>query len=109
MGLPDILSWLGQFGPWVSLAVVTLAFFLWKDWRRELRLQDRVEKLEKDQQETVLPLVAKCTEVIAQNTAVMGRLEQIMDRLATVQLLNERTTLNHLVADAVAYRSESNG
>ena len=53
--------------------------------------------------------MTKCTEVIAQNTAVMGRLEQIMDRLATVQLLNERTTLNHLVADAAAFRTESNG
>ena len=35
MSLFDIVNWLGQFGPWVSLAVITLGFFLWKDWRRE--------------------------------------------------------------------------
>ena len=107
MGLSDIFLLLGQFGPWVTLAVVTLGFFLWKDWRREVRLQDRVEKLEKEQKEIILPLVSQNVEIISRNTLVMERLERIMDRLATVQLLNERTNLNNLVADAAQFRAEN--
>ena len=107
MGLSDISQMLGQFGPWVTLAVVTLGFFLWKDWRREMRLQDRVEKLEQEHKDTILPLVEKSVEVLAQNTLVLGRIERILDRLATVQLLNERTALNHVVADAAQFRAEN--
>lgn len=63
-----------QFGP---LAGVVL-FFIWRDWKREDRLTARVEKLEDEQRNIILPLVEKSTDVIARNTEVMERLEGVI-------------------------------
>ena len=106
MSLFDIVNWLGQFGPWVSLAVITLGFFLWKDWRREVCLQDRVEKLEQQQKEVILPLVAQCVEVIAQNTLVMERIEKVIKGALAAQSQNERCVLDRLIEDAAEHRGE---
>ena len=65
-----------QFGPFF-LAVV---FFLWRDWRREDRLSNRLDQLEDEQREVILPLVKDCSIVIAKNTAVMERIERSLDR-----------------------------
>ena len=65
-----------QFGPFF-LAVV---FFLWRDYRREDRLSNRLDQLEDEQREVILPLVKECSIVIAQNTAVMERIERFLDR-----------------------------
>jgi len=67
----EYIELLKQFGP---LAGVVL-FFIWRDWKREDRLTTRVEKLEDEQRNIILPLVEKSTEVIARNTEVMDRLE----------------------------------
>ncbi len=61
-----------QFGPFF-LAVV---FFLWRDWKREDRLSNRLDQLEDEQREVILPLVKDCSIVIAKNTAVMERIER---------------------------------
>ncbi len=65
---------LKQYGP---LAIV-VAFFFWQNWLRELRMSDRITRLEDEQRDVLLPLVERCTDVIAQNTAMMERLEKAL-------------------------------
>lgn len=67
----EFVDMIQQFGP---LAGAVL-FFVWRDWKREDRLTSRIEKLEDEQREIILPLVEKTTAVIAQNTLVMERLD----------------------------------
>ena len=71
----DVVALLKQYGP---LIVVT-AFFLWQGWVRENRLCNRVDKLEDEQRTVLLPLVERCSDVIAQNTMMMERLEKALD------------------------------
>ena len=72
----DVIALLKQFGPFF-LAVV---FFLWRDWKREDRYSNRLDQLEDEQREVILPLVKDCSAVIAKNTAVMERIERSLDR-----------------------------
>ena len=60
MSLSDILFMLEAWGPTIGPSLVLLAFFLWKDYRREDRLQGRIDKLEQEQRDVVLPMVEKC-------------------------------------------------
>jgi cbb3-type cytochrome oxidase subunit 3 len=71
----DAITLIKQFGPFF-LAVV---FFLWRDWRREDRLSNRLDELENEQREVILPLVKDCSAVIAKNTSVMERLERRLE------------------------------
>lgn len=73
----ELLDFLKEFGP---LAGAVL-FFIWRDWRREDRLATRIEKLEDEQREVILPLVERTTNVIVQNTAVMSRLETTLEHM----------------------------
>jgi hypothetical protein len=70
-----ILPAIKQYGPLVILA----AFLLWQNWMRELRMVKRIDKLESEQRDVLLPLVERCTEVITQSTAVMESLERALD------------------------------
>lgn len=72
----DAIGLIKQFGPFF-LAVV---FFLWRDWKREDRLSHRIDVLEDEQRNVILPLVKDCSSVIAKNTTVMERLEHHLDR-----------------------------
>jgi hypothetical protein len=63
----DAIALVKQFGP----MLVAVVFFIWRDWKREDRLMKRIDKLEDEQRNVILPLVTKCTEVIAENTTVM--------------------------------------
>ncbi len=72
----DAIGLIRQFGPFF-LAVV---FFLWRDWKREDRLSNRLDQLEDEQREVILPLVKDCSIIIAKNTAVMERIERYLDR-----------------------------
>lgn len=74
--LGDAIALVKQFGPFF-LAVI---FFLWRDYKREDRLAKRIDELENEQRNVVLPLVKDCAAVIATNTAVMERLEKHLDR-----------------------------
>lgn len=67
-----------QYGPLAA----TVLFFIWRDWKREDRLTTRIEKLEDEQREIILPLVEKSTSVIAENTKVMDRLERALEKLS---------------------------
>jgi hypothetical protein len=64
------------YGPFL-LAVV---FFLWRDFKREERLGNRINQLEDEQREVIMPLVQNCTAVITRNTAAMERMEKLLDR-----------------------------
>ena len=65
-----------EFGIMVALVV----FFTWQGWKRETRLNDRISILEEDYTSTLKELVASCTEVISENTAVMQRLETQLNK-----------------------------
>jgi hypothetical protein len=71
----ELITVLRQYGP----LVLVVAFFLWQGWCRENRMSARITKLEDDYKKILLPLVQKCTKVIAKNTVIMRRLEQALD------------------------------
>ena len=75
MDLSDFLLLLKQYGP----LVLVVLFFLWQNWLRELRMSNRINRLEDEQRNVLLPLVERCTDVIAQNTNMMERLEKALD------------------------------
>jgi hypothetical protein len=75
MDLSDLLVLLRQYGP----LVLVVGFFLWQNWLRELRMSKRISKLEDEQRQVLLPMVERCTDVIAQNTAMMERLEKVLE------------------------------
>ena len=56
-----------DFGPLVGV----ILFFIWRDWRREEDLVERVRILEKYNQETLISLVKETITVIASNTQQM--------------------------------------
>lgn len=63
----DAIALIKQFGP----MLVAVVFFIWRDWKREDRLMKRIDKLEDEQRDVLLPLVTNCTRVISENTSVM--------------------------------------
>ena len=75
------MGWLLQnFGPLMTAVV----FFIWRDYRREDKLQTRVKELEDEIQDIVLPLVKNCSAVIAQNTQMMEQNVRVMERLNSI-------------------------
>lgn len=72
----DALELIKMYGPFF-LAVV---FFLWRDYRREDRLTDRIDTLETEQRQVILPLVQHCASVITKCTTVMERVERYLER-----------------------------
>jgi|WetSurMetagenome_2_1015567.scaffolds.fasta_scaffold55140_2 hypothetical protein len=106
MSIGDLWSMLGDSGPILGPVFVVVVFFLWKDWKREARMQKQIDKLEADQKEVTRPLLKECVAVIAQNTVVMTRLERMMDRMLFVQGSDERCVLDRLLHDANEHRGE---
>jgi len=53
-----------DFGPLIGV----ILFFIWRDWKREEDLVNRVKALEDFQQSTLLELSKKSNEVIQSNT-----------------------------------------
>lgn len=96
-----------EAGPVLGLVAAIISFFIWKDWKREMRLQNRIEVLEKDQKEILLPLVQRCSSIIAQNTAVMLRLERVLDKISVVEVKEERDIIERLLEDAEAHRQDA--
>ncbi len=62
--MTDYLTVLKDFGPYIGI----ILFFIWRDWRREESLVDRVRSLEKFNTEVLVSLVKETTAVIAANT-----------------------------------------
>jgi hypothetical protein len=71
MDFSSVADLIKQFGP----LFVAVVFFLWRDWKREDRLSQRINVLEDEQRNVIMPLVEKCSAVIAENTVVISRLE----------------------------------
>lgn len=75
-GFMDAIEILKQYGPFCGCLVLAVAFFIWRDWKREDKLVKRIATLEDETRNVLLPLVKDCTNVIARNTSVMERLEK---------------------------------
>ena len=71
----DLIPIVKQYGP----LILVVAYLLWQGWQRELRMSARIESLENDYRDVLFPMVERCTDVIAQNTSMMERLEKAMD------------------------------
>lgn len=71
----DCVAIIKTYGPFL----VAVAFFLWRDHRREDRMGARIERLEDEMREVMLPLVERTTAVVAENTAVMRAIKNHFD------------------------------
>ena len=63
----DATAWLQVFqgvGPILGV----LLFFIWRDWRREDLLSNKIEKLENYQRDTLVALVEETKAILSQNT-----------------------------------------
>ena len=100
MDLGTSLGFIREWGPFVGPALALLAFFLWKDFRREVQLQKRITSLEKEQKEVLFPLIERCVEVIAQNTLVMQRLEKVIGRCTAVARCDQKNLLDRLIENS---------
>ena len=77
----ELMDLAKDFGPLVGIVL----FFIWRDWRREQNLVERVQKLEDYNTKTLAGiikeqsmLIATSTQVIATNTEVIkANTEQI--------------------------------
>jgi hypothetical protein len=104
MDVSDFVSFCQTWGPVFGPALCVLVFFIWKDWRRETRLQDRIEKLEQDQKDIILPMMQDCVEVIARNTEVMSQVGAMLTRYVAFESQEERKIFEQLIADAEKQR-----
>jgi hypothetical protein len=104
MSFSDAWSICQAWGPVFGPAIGVLIFFLWKDWRRESRLQDRIEQLEKDQKDIILPMMSDCVEVIARNTEVMTQVGAMLTRYVRFESQEERKIFDQLMDDAEKQR-----
>ena len=71
--LPSLLR---DFGPIIGV----ILFFIWRDWKREDVLQDRVTRLESYQQDTLVQLVKDTTSAIAQNSELLKWSGRILEK-----------------------------
>lgn len=74
------LEILKNFGPLVSI----LAFFIYRDWQRELKLTRRIEKLEDYQKRMLQNLVEKTTTALIQSSECLKWMGSVVERLANV-------------------------
>ncbi len=70
----ELMDLAKDFGPLVGIVL----FFIWRDWRREQNLVERVQKLEDYNTEILTNIVKEQAMVIATNTEVIkANTEQI--------------------------------
>jgi hypothetical protein len=62
--MTDLIAVLKDFGPLVG----TILFFIWRDWRREENLVERVKQLEAFNTEVLTQMVKENSAIIAANT-----------------------------------------
>lgn len=70
---------LRELGP----VMAVIFFFIWRDWRREASLSDRIEKLEDYQKATLVQLVEKGTAALVQSSEVIKWISRVMERATT--------------------------
>lgn len=77
-----VYTWLGvlcDFGPILGVVL----FFIWRDWCRETKLSDRVEKLEDYQKTTLAQLVERSTAAISQSSEIIKWIGRMLERVPT--------------------------
>jgi hypothetical protein len=62
--MSDLISVLKDFGPIAG----TILFFIWRDWKREENLVERVKQLEDFNTEVLTQMVKEMSAIIAANT-----------------------------------------
>ena len=72
----DFMNLLKDFGPLVGI----ILFFIWRDWKREENLVDRVSKLEDFNTDVLTNIVKDTTSVIATNTEQLRIMNALMSR-----------------------------
>ena len=72
----DFIDILKDFGPLVGIVL----FFIWRDWKREENLVERVTKLEDFNTEVLTNIVKETTSVIATNTEQLRIMNALMSR-----------------------------
>jgi hypothetical protein len=70
----DLAPLLQEYGIMVTLVL----FFTWQGWRREQRLVQRIDTIEREYNDTLKNLVARSNEVIAANTEIMHQLRLLI-------------------------------
>jgi hypothetical protein len=75
----EFIGLLKDFGPLIGI----LLFFIWRDWRREENLVDRVQKLEDFNTEVLSNMVREQAAVIATNTEVIKANTEQIRQLST--------------------------
>jgi hypothetical protein len=73
--LTALIPLVKQYGPYLAV----ILFFIWKDWKREVRSSNRIEKLEDEFRNGLLTTVMKNSEVVTKNTGVLTRVEKRLD------------------------------
>jgi hypothetical protein len=70
-----------DFGPLVGIVL----FFIWRDWRREENLFERVQKLEDFNTEVLTSIVKEQAMIIATNTQVIKANTELIRRITEVK------------------------
>ncbi len=81
-GMDTLMQLVTNFGPLAGV----LLFFIWRDWKREDKLSDRVKKLEDYQRDTLVNLVEKSTTALVQNTESLKWIGRIIEHLCNRRL-----------------------
>ncbi|MFA5345381.1 MAG: hypothetical protein WC315_03825 [Candidatus Omnitrophota bacterium] len=71
---------LKDVGPFIGIII----FFVWRDWRREEKLYDRVEKLETYQKDILESLVEKSTMALTQSSECIKWIGRVLEHLSRV-------------------------
>ena len=77
----ELMDLAKDFGPLVGIVL----FFIWRDWRREQNLVDRVQKLEDFNTEVLTSIVKEQAMIIATNTQVIKANTELIRRITEVK------------------------
>ena len=77
----DAVEILQAYGPFCGCLLLAVLFFIWRDWKREEKLTDRITNLETEYREVLVPLVTNSTETIAKCSVILERVERKLDAI----------------------------
>jgi hypothetical protein len=72
-----LLTLLREFGPLLGL----ILFFVWRDWKREDKLAQRIEALEAYQRDTLVDLLRETTVALTNNGECLKWIGRIVERV----------------------------
>ena len=82
----EMINIFRDFGPVIGIII----FFIWRDWKREDKLQERVTRLESYQQETLVKLITDTTKALAQNSEFLKWSGQIIQSCPGRKMPNDQ-------------------